>query len=80
MALAELVGHHRGHASQEAVSQAMAQPYLYFSSVTFGSVWAVSCREPREKAGGLLAQVWLPGLRGQIRGGIKSPFRPVGCV
>ena len=78
MVLAELVGHHRGHASQEAVSQAMSQPYLYFSSVTFSSVWAVSCREPRENAGRLLAQAWLLGLGGQIQGGIKSPFGPVG--
>lgn len=70
MALAELKGHHRGYACKEAVTQAMSQPYLYFSSVSSGSVWTVSCKEPREKAGGLLAPAWLAGLKGQAQGGI----------
>ena len=74
MALAEIKGHHRGCTCREAVTQAMSQPYLYISSVTFGSVWTVSCKEPREKAGGLLAPVWLPGLKGQTQGEIKSLF------
>lgn len=70
MALEELKGHHRGCACKEAVTQATSQPYSYFSSVTSSSVWTVSCKEPREKTGGLLAPAWLPGLKGQMQGGI----------
>lgn len=79
MALAELKGHQRGCACKEAVTQAMSQPYLCIGSVTFGSVWSVSCKEPRAKAGGLLAPAWVPGLKGQNQGGTRA-FSDQWCI